>query len=83
MTAFRNQAICFANQYAKFKMPLVHVHLDGNETLADNVCDNAGLRHAWLAYEMWVEDHGKEEPKLPGVSYSSSELFYISYGQVS
>jgi len=56
--------------------------VDGNETLGDNICDNAGLRHSWLAYQAWVKDHGQEHG-LPGIPYSVDEIFFINYGQVN
>jgi neprilysin len=55
--------------------------VDGNETLGDNICDNAGLRHSWLAYKAWVKDHGLESG-LPGIPYTVDEIFFINYGQV-
>ena len=55
--------------------------MDGNETLGDNICDNAGLKHSWLAYKAWVEDHGLESG-LPGIPYTVDEIFFINYGQV-
>ena len=79
---FRTQAICFAEQYGKFKMPLVDEYVDGNETLADNVCDNSALRHSWLAYQMWAEDHQIEEPLLPGLNFTIPQIFYMTFGQV-
>jgi predicted metalloendopeptidase len=80
--SFRNQAICFAEQYGKFKMPLVDQFVDGNDTLADNVCDNAALRHSWLAYQMWAEDHNVEEPLLPGLNFTIPQIFYMTFGQI-
>lgn len=62
-------------------MPIVNQNVDGNETLADNVCDNAALRIAWLGYQLWMEDFGAEQ-KLPGVNYTISQVFYIVYSQV-
>jgi len=63
-------------------MPMVNAFVDGNETLADNVCDNSALRVAWLAYQMWAKDHGGEEPGLSGLNFTIPQIFYVSYGQV-
>jgi len=82
VSAFKTQAICFADQYGKFEMPMVNTNVDGNETLADNVCDNAALRISWLGYQLWMEDFGGAEQKLPGVNYSISQVFYTLYAQV-
>lgn len=57
------------------------MQVDGNETLGDNICDNAGLLNAWQAYEGWRRDH-HEEPILPGMNYSIPQIFLITFGQV-
>lgn len=62
-------------------MPIVSQNVDGNETLADNVCDNAALRISWLGYQLWMEDWGAEQ-KLPGVNLTISQVFYTLYAQV-
>ncbi|XP_059472618.1 neprilysin-1-like [Neocloeon triangulifer] len=82
MTArFRDRAICFAEQYSEFPLEMVGKNVDGNETLGDNICDNAGLKHSWLAYKEWVQDH-EPEHGLPGIPFSVDEIFFINYGQI-
>lgn len=55
--------------------------VDGNETLGDNICDNAGVLNAWLAYTRWKERFG-EEPYLPGMNYTVPQVFFITFAQV-
>ncbi len=55
--------------------------MDGNETLGDNICDNAGVLNAWLAYTRWREKHGTE-PHLPGMNYTIPQIFFITFAQV-
>ncbi|CAL4220816.1 unnamed protein product, partial [Meganyctiphanes norvegica] len=55
--------------------------VDGNETLGDNICDNAGLLNAWMAYSHWLKKNG-EEPKLPGLNYTIPQIFFITFGQI-
>ena len=81
MSGFKTQAICFTEQYARFEMPMIQKAVDGNNTLADNVCDNSALRLSWLAYQLWSADHGPE-PGLPGLDYTIQQIFYMTYGQV-
>jgi predicted metalloendopeptidase len=81
LRAFKTQAICFTEQYALFEMPMVQKAVDGNNTLADNVCDNSALRISWLAYQLWTQDH-EQEPGLPGLDFTIQQIFYMSYGQV-
>jgi len=37
----------------------------------------------YQAYRKWVESVGKEEPRLPGVTLSHDQLFFLNFAQVS
>jgi len=51
--------------------------------LDENIADNGGLREALWAYRKFVNDNG-EEPNLPGLEqYSSEQIFYLAYANVS
>ncbi|GAB6032160.1 NEDD8 protease Nep2 [Chamberlinius hualienensis] len=78
---FNKEATCFAEQYAKYKMDLIGENVNGNDTLGDNICDNAGLKHAYVAYQKWKKTYGAA-PRLPGIEFSDEQLFFIQYGQI-
>lgn len=78
---FTKEANCFVEQYSNYKMDLIDEHVNGNETLGDNICDNAGLKHAYVAYHRHKREH-QSEPKLPGIDYTEEQLFFIQYGQI-
>ncbi|CAG7660021.1 unnamed protein product [Allacma fusca] len=82
--AFTNQAICFVEQYEKFRIPLIDTFVDGYLTLGENICDNAAVPLTLLAYEMWAKDHTDEvqEPLLPGSNFTIPQIFYIAIGQI-
>ncbi|KFM63750.1 Phosphate-regulating neutral endopeptidase, partial [Stegodyphus mimosarum] len=42
----------------------------------ENIADNIALKAAYLAYQSWVKDR-KIEPKLPGLTYTPNQLFWI------
>ena len=51
--------------------------MNGATTEGENIADNGGIKAAFLAYQKWVKQH-HPEPKLPGLDYSPSQLFWIS-----
>lgn len=58
------------------------IQIDGELTLGENIADNGGLREAFMAYRLYVNEHGKEE-MLPGFEdYTHEQLFFMSYGNV-
>lgn len=78
---FNKETTCFSEQYSKYKMQLIDEHVNGNDTLGDNICDNAGLKHAFVAFQKWKKRHGKA-PELPGIHFTPEQLFFIQYGQI-
>uniref|UniRef100_A0A3B3U5H3 Neprilysin n=1 Tax=Poecilia latipinna TaxID=48699 RepID=A0A3B3U5H3_9TELE len=73
---------CFANQYSKFSWDLANgLHLNGNNTLSENIADNAGIRQAYQAYKKFVKRNG-EEPRLPGTDLSHDQLFFLNFAQI-
>lgn len=59
-----------------------YIQVNGELTLGENIADNGGLREAYYAYKIYVNNFGYE-PKLPGFeNYTSEQLFFISFGNV-
>lgn len=62
---------------------LFTLQVRGKQTLGENLADNGGLHHAYLAYQRYVRKHGAEK-HLPGFeNYTSSQMFFIAFGNVS
>ena len=80
-TAFLAKAKCIIEQYGNYTEPNVHLKLNGIKTQGENIADNGGIKKAYLAYKKLVEAQG-DEPKLPGLDYSSKQLFWISAAQI-
>lgn len=52
-------------------------------TQNENIADIGGLRHAYMAYQKYVSNHGVEN-RLPGLEELSPEqLFFIGFASVS
>uniref|UniRef100_T1ISF1 Peptidase M13 C-terminal domain-containing protein n=1 Tax=Strigamia maritima TaxID=126957 RepID=T1ISF1_STRMM len=78
---FNRQAACFVEQYSTYQLGESGLNVNGNDTLGDNICDNAGLHHAYAAYVDWIKKNGQEKG-LPGLDYNPEQLFFISYAQI-
>ena len=63
------------------KKLITFFQLNGVNTQGENIADNGGVKISYLAYQEWVKQHGTE-PKLPKLNYSSSQLFWISAGNL-
>uniref|UniRef100_A0A3Q2PSZ3 Neprilysin n=1 Tax=Fundulus heteroclitus TaxID=8078 RepID=A0A3Q2PSZ3_FUNHE len=73
---------CIVDQYSNFSWDLANgLHLNGNNTLGENIADNGGIRQAYQAYKNYVNHHG-EEPPLPGIDLSHDQLFFLNFAQV-
>ncbi|WAR21982.1 NEP-like protein, partial [Mya arenaria] len=55
--------------------------IHGAQTLGENIADNGGLRAAHIAYELWVQEHGEEQP-VAGLDLDNRQLFFVSYAQI-
>lgn len=56
-------------------------NVKGNNTLGENIADNGGLKAAYHAY-LEIMKNKAEPPKLPGLSLSHRQLFFVAFAQV-
>ncbi|XP_052772647.1 endothelin-converting enzyme 1-like isoform X5 [Mya arenaria] len=76
---FNETTHCMKDQYDHFKIGNMTIH--GAQTLEENIADNGGLRAAHIAYELWMKEHGEEEP-VAGLDLDARQLFFVSYAQL-
>ncbi|KAI8129853.1 hypothetical protein FF38_13123 [Lucilia cuprina] len=78
--AYLEKAKCIIEQYGNYTDKQTGLNLNGINTQGENIADNGGIKESYLAYKQWVAQNG-EEPKLPGLSYSPQQMFWISAAQ--
>jgi len=77
---FNKRAKCIEKQYSKYKVQGLYP-ISGKLTLGENIADNGGTKLAYDAYLDWLENNSGSEPKLPGLKYDNTQLFFIGYAQ--
>ena len=75
---FENRTSCFLNQYESYSIPGMSPDekVNGESILGENIADNAGMKSTFNAYLKYEKESGAE-PSLPGLKYSSKQLFFI------
>nr|XP_020671429.1 endothelin-converting enzyme 2-like [Pogona vitticeps] len=79
LEAFKNRTECMTEQYSKYLVNGEHVN--GKQTLGENIADNGGLKAAYNAYKVWLKKYG-EEKRLPSVDLTNHQLFFLGFAQV-
>jgi putative endopeptidase len=75
--AFKARTDKLADQYAQFE-PLPGLHINGRNTLGENIGDLAGLTAAHQAYLISLD--GKPAPVIEG--FSGDQRFFLAWAQV-
>lgn len=53
------------------------MQLNGKNLLKNNLLDSIGLKTAYLAYSLWLEENHTEQ-QLPDLNYTPQQMFWIS-----
>lgn len=82
---FVKKTQCFRQQYSRYQINTKHVN--GLQTLGENMADNGGLRAAYHAYLKWENQQFYKQPletmlPLPGLNLTHRQLFFVSFAQV-
>nr|W4VS99.1 RecName: Full=Neprilysin-1; Flags: Precursor [Trittame loki] len=80
---FNQKADCFRKQYSSYLEPTTNMHLNGNNTVGENIADNGAVRNAFIAYKMHLlhsqNNHVMRKKTLPGLSATAEQLFFLGY----
>ncbi|XP_076756749.1 M13 family metallopeptidase neprilysin 3 isoform X2 [Xylocopa sonorina] len=76
---FKNRTECFVEQYNNFEIHGRHVN--GRQTLGENIADNGGLKAAYHAYISAPKIYRDQLP-LPGLNLTHRQLFFLNFAQV-
>ncbi|KRX51220.1 Nucleolar GTP-binding protein 1 [Trichinella murrelli] len=80
--AFNERAQCIVDQYSSFCYPNLgeNVCVKGVNTKGENIADNGGIKEAFNAYKMYLEEKNIEEEALPALEYlSGDQVFFLSF----
>ncbi|CAM1313927.1 MME (predicted), partial [Pycnogonum litorale] len=76
---FENKTECLIHEYSDFIEPATKLHLDGKNTIGENIADNGGIKEALTAYRLYQVTHG-EEQKLPGFEkFTSTQMLFLAH----
>ncbi|HTV70364.1 MAG TPA: M13 family metallopeptidase [Rhizobiaceae bacterium] len=75
--AFEQRVKALGAQYDSYE-PLPGLHIKGNNTMGENIADNAGITIALKAYHISLG--GKKAKLIDG--YTGDQRFYLSFGQI-
>jgi putative endopeptidase len=75
--AFEQRVKALGAQYDTYE-PLPGLHINGANTMGENIADNAGVTIALKAYHFSLK--GKKRKKIDG--YTGDQRFYLSFGQI-
>lgn len=79
--AFLQKSHCLNGGKKPYNLPELFYYQIDEDVRECNVADNAGLKAAYLAYNVWVERFGHEY-QIPSLNlYSPLQLFWISAAQ--
>jgi putative endopeptidase len=73
---FQERAECVARQYDAFEV-LPGLHIDGHQTLGENIADVGGLRVAFVAFKLATKDKKLE----PIDGFTPDQRFFIAFAQ--
>ena len=75
--AFQDRVKALGAQYDAYE-PLPGLHIKGNNTMGENIADNAGITIALKAYHISLK--GKKAKVIDG--YTGDQRFYLGFGQI-
>ncbi|KAF5269286.1 hypothetical protein FQR65_LT02587 [Abscondita terminalis] len=79
--SFMNKSQCVIDQYNEYTYKQFNLSINGTVTQGESIADNGAVKQSYNAYNTWTKKNGPE-PQLPGLNYTSKQLFWISSAQL-
>lgn len=76
---FSDRSKCFVNEYGSQVEPLTHLHLNGQNTLGENIADNGGVHESFNAFMARQAKSGPSPTLADLPKYTSEQLYFISF----
>ena len=81
LEAYKEKIKCIEKEYGNFTVN--GEHINGLQTLGENIADNGGLKAAFRAFTSLAhQDRHWNYGSLPGLNLIDRQLFFISFAQV-
>ncbi|CAO1428955.1 unnamed protein product [Diamesa tonsa] len=83
---FHEKTKCLIQQYNKYMVTDIGQAIDGESTQGENIADGGGINQSFRAYKRWLSEQTDpqvlENEKLPHLNLTSTQLFFLNFGQV-
>ena len=81
LEAYKEKIKCIEKEYGNFTVN--GEHINGLQTLGENIADNGGLKAAFRAFTSLTKTESQwNYGNLPGLNMTDRQLFFISFAQV-
>jgi len=82
LLAYKERIKCIEKEYGNLTTES-GTHINGLQTLGENIADNGGLKAAFRAFTSLTEqDRNWRDGSLPGMNLTENQLFFLSFAQV-
>ncbi|KAK0072894.1 hypothetical protein PV325_010641 [Microctonus aethiopoides] len=78
---FKKRVDCIIDQYNNYTVEGTNINLNGRLSRKENIAEYVGVKMSYYAYKNWSSQH-EPELILPGLNYTPSQMFWISYASI-
>lgn len=83
--SYQKNMDCLIEQYNKIQVDTLEdgrkIYADGNQTITENVADNAGMASSWAAWQNHLENNGNDR-SLYGIDLTQEQLYFVGYARL-
>ncbi|KAG5674892.1 hypothetical protein PVAND_004837 [Polypedilum vanderplanki] len=82
---FHERTKCLINQFNQYTLTDIGQSINGESTQGENIADGGGINQSFRAYKRWLKSQPKEvleNETLPELNLTSTQLFFLNFGQV-